>query len=85
MTNFVSTNRQDLPKCYFLAHNFWVLNVHRMLYNRGQGQPPWTFMGNNIAYYEIEESIDIHKEIDLYIAKEWILENYTDRDNAVSS
>ena len=38
-----------------------------------------------IAYYEIEESIDIHKEIDLYIAKEWILENYTDRDNAVSS
>ena len=56
-----------------------------MLYNRGQGQPPWTFMGNNIAYYEIEESIDIHKEIDLYIAKEWILENYTDRDNAVSS
>ena len=85
VTNFVSTNRQDLPKCYFLAHNFWVLNVHRMLYNRGQGQPPWTFMGNNIAYYEIEESIDIHKEIDLYIAKEWILENYTDRDNAVSS
>ena len=36
------------------------------------------FMGNNIAYYEIDESIDIHKEIDLYIAKEWIKENYTD-------
>ena len=33
-------------------------------------------MGDNIAYYEIEESIDIHKMIDLYIAKEWIEENY---------
>ena len=33
-------------------------------------------MGNNIAYFEIDESIDIHKEIDLYIAKEWIKENY---------
>ncbi len=73
----ISTNRQDLPKCYFLAHNFWVLNVKKMLSDE-IGQPPWTFMGNNILPYEIEESIDIHKEIDLYLAKEWILENYTD-------
>lgn len=72
----ISTNRQDLPKCYFLSHNFWVLNTKLMLKNNYEGQQPWAFMGNNIAYFEIDESIDIHKEIDLYIAKEWIKENY---------
>lgn len=71
----ISTNRQDLPPCYFLSHNFWVLNTKLLLENKGEGQQPWGFMGNNIAYYLIEESIDIHKEIDLYIAKEWIKEN----------
>ena len=74
----VSTNRQDLPPCYFLSHNFWVLNVDKLLNSKEDGQQPWGFMGNNIAYYEIEESIDIHKELDLLIAKNWIEENYTD-------
>ena len=74
----ISTNRQDLPKCYFLSHNFWVLNTKKMIESNYEGQQPWGFMGNNIGFYEIEESIDIHKEIDLYIAKEWIKENYTD-------
>ena len=70
----VSTNRQDLPKCLFLAHNFWVLNVENLLSGE-EGQAPWGFMGNKILPYEIEESIDIHKELDLFIAKEWIKEN----------
>lgn len=78
VTGKISTNRQDLPTCYFLSHNFWVLNTKLLLESKGEGQQPWGFMGNNLAYYEIEESIDIHKEIDLYIAKEWIKENYTD-------
>lgn len=78
ITDKISTNRQDLPTCYFLSHNFWVLNTKKMLDNNYEGQQPWGFMGTNIAYYEISESIDIHKTIDLYIAKEWILENYTD-------
>jgi hypothetical protein len=26
----------------------------------------------------VEDSIDIHKESDLYVASEWIKENYTD-------
>lgn len=73
----VSTNRQDLPPCYFLSHNFWVLNVKNLLSGE-DGQQPWSFMGNNIKPYVINESIDIHHEIDLYIAKEWIKENYTD-------
>lgn len=74
----VSTNRQDLPTCYFLSHNFWVLNTKLLLESKGEGQQPWGFMGNNIAYFEIDESIDIHKEIDLAIAARWIQENYVD-------
>ena len=74
----ISTNRQDLPTCYFLSHNFWVLNTKLLLESNGEGQQPWGFMGNNIAYFEIDESIDIHKEIDLYIAGRWIKENYVD-------
>lgn len=76
ITQKVSTNRQDLPKCYFLSHNFWVLNVKILLESDGNGQQPWGFMGNNIAYYVMEESIDIHKEIDLYIAKMWLMKHY---------
>lgn len=74
----ISTNRQDLPKCYFLSHNFWVLNTKMMIENNYEGQQPWAFMGNNVGYFEIEESIDIHEEIDLFLAKEWIKQNYTD-------
>lgn len=73
----ISTNRQDLPKCLFLSHNFWVLRTDYLLSGK-EGQQPWGFMGENIIPYEIDESIDIHKEIDLYVAKEWIKENYID-------
>ncbi len=71
----VSTNRQDLPTCYFLSHNFWVLNTHLMIDSNYEGQQPWEFMGNNIAYFEIDESIDIHKKIDLLIAQDWLINN----------
>ncbi len=77
ITGKVSTNRQDLPKCLFLSHNFWVLNVRDLLSDE-VGQPPWDFMGNKIVPFEIDKSIDIHEEIDLYIAKEWVKENYND-------
>ncbi len=79
ITGKISTNRQDLPKCYFLSHNFWVLRTSNFTEeNILNGQQPWSFMGNNIAYYEIGESIDIHKETDLILAREWIKKNYTD-------
>ena len=68
----LSTNRQDLTSCYFLAHNFWVLNVKMLLNNGGIGQAPWAFMGDNIGYYMIDESIDIHKKNDLMLAEEWL-------------
>lgn len=74
MPKKVSTNRQDLVKSYFLAHNIWVLNVEK-LYSDEEGQAPWSFMGNKIVPYEIEESLDIHDVIDLVVAREWIKNN----------
>lgn len=74
----VSTNRQDLPACYFLSHNFWVVNTKKMVDSNYEGQQPWGFLGENIGYFEIDESIDIHKETDLLVAREWIRKNYTD-------
>lgn len=73
----ISTNRQDLTPCYFLSHNIWVLNVEKLLSGE-DGQAPWSFMGNNIYPYLIDESLDIHHKTDLYLAKEWIINNYSD-------
>lgn len=73
----VSTNRQDLEPCYFVSHNIWVLNTEYVLSGK-TGQAPWSFMGDRIVPYVIEESLDIHHKIDLTVAKEWIEKNYTD-------
>lgn len=72
-----STNRQDLPKCYFLAHNFWMINVKKLL-NHEQGDMPWSFLGKIVKPYEIDESIDIHDSLDLVKAAYWIKDNYYD-------
>ncbi len=77
-TKEISTNRQDLPKCYFLSHNFWVLNVDKLFKSNGKGQQPWSFMGDNIGYYVIDESIDIHTKTDLLLAELWIKNNNID-------
>ena len=77
ITGKISTNRQDLPACYFCAHNFWVLNVDTVLADQG-GQQPWDFMGNKIIPYVIDESLDIHHEEDLFLASRWIKKNYVD-------
>ena len=73
----VSTNRQDLPSCLFLSHNFWVLRVDYLKTGK-EGQQPWGFMGDKIVPYKIDESIDIHENVDLLIAKDWIENNYND-------
>ena len=78
ITTPISTNRQDLPICYFLAHNFWVLRVDNLRNPKDVGQAPWEFMGDYIIPFEINESIDIHEESDLIIAKHWIESNYSD-------
>ena len=43
-----------------------------------EGQQPWSFMGDKILPYAIDESIDIHHHVDLILAKEWIEKYYTD-------
>ena len=76
VTGKVSTNRQDLPPCYFLSHNFWVLRTDSII-NHDNGQQPWEFMGDRIKPFVIDESIDIHKEVDLLIAREWLIKNWS--------
>ncbi len=73
----ISTNRQDLPKCYFLAHNFWMLNVKKVLEHE-HGDAPWSFLGKTVKPYVIEESIDIHDSLDLIKAAYWVRQNYND-------
>ena len=73
----ISTNRQDLPQCCFLAHNFWVINTKKLL-NKEFGQGPWVFLGPNVIPYIIEESIDIHDSLDLLKASYWVEKNYQD-------
>ncbi len=68
----ISTNRQDLPPCYFLCHNFWTLNVRSLLSSQG-GQPPWTFMGDKIKPIVIEDCFDVHDEDDLLRTEKWLL------------
>ena len=62
---------------FILSHNFWVLRVDYLKSGK-EGQQPWGFMGDKIVPYEIDESIDIHKDVDLLIAKNWIENNYND-------
>ncbi len=63
----ISSNRQDLTKCFFLCHNFWVIRTKEILKNNGQ--LPWSFMGKSVKSYEIKSSIDIHSAMDVEIAK----------------
>lgn len=66
----ISTNRQDLEPSYFLCHNFWVLNLKSI--NRKTGQPPWVFMGDKIAPYEVDEAFDVHTNEDLIRSEKWL-------------
>lgn len=67
----VSTNRQDLESCYFLCHNFWVLNLAKSLYAKG-GQKPWVFLGNNIKPIITQGCFDVHTLEDLAKSEEWL-------------
>lgn len=68
----VSTNRQDLPPCYYLCHNFWALNLHNSVRN-GTGHPPWSFMGPRVKPLIVEESVDVHLQRDLLLCEDWLL------------
>lgn len=69
----ISTNRQDLQSCFFLAHNFWVIKTKSIFLNNGF--KPWSFMGNKVLPYIINSSIDIHNQDDIDKCKKWIKKN----------
>jgi len=66
----ISTNRQDLPRNYFLCHNFWTLRVSKSI--KENGQAPWKFMGNDILPLVLEGGPDVHEERDITLCKNWL-------------
>lgn len=71
----VSTNRQDLPKNYFLCHNFWVLNIEKSIKEADNGQPPWSFMGNKIFPLILDGHMDVHTMEDIELCEKWVEKN----------
>lgn len=69
----ISTNRQDLVPSYFLCHNFWVLNLKNI--KRNSGQPPWTFMGDKVIPYTVDEAFDVHDQDDIERSEKWLIRN----------
>lgn len=67
----ISTNRQDLPRNFFLCHNFWVLHTERAL-QCPNGDPPWSFMGRTVKPYLVDESVDVHTEADIVRVQRWL-------------
>lgn len=66
----VSSNRQALPKTYFLCHNFWALNLN--LFDakfKDDGDPPWGFMGLRSKSLIVPKSHDIHTLDDVSICE----------------
>ena len=70
----ISSNRQEIGDCFFLCHNFWVLNVKESIYGN-KGQYPWRFMGDRVKPYEVDWSIDVHTEEDLISSENWVKAN----------
>lgn len=70
--NNISSNRQELPKNYFLCHNFWVIRSSAILQNNGE--QPWSFMGKKTRPYIIKKTIDIHDHSDVVLAN-YLLKN----------
>lgn len=67
----IPSNRQQLPVCYFLCHNFWVMRIDngKIFEN---GELPWKFLGGNVLPYEVDEAFDIHDMNDMKKASEWL-------------
>ena len=69
----ISTNRQDLCTCYYFCHNFWTLNLKNSIYSNKSGQPPWSFMGDNILPIEVEDCFDVHDMEDIARTEKWLM------------
>lgn len=69
----VSTNRQDLSPCYWIAQNFWVT---RLPLDPEHGEAPWTFLGPNVIPYIIPYACpDVHEEADIVLSERWLKEH----------
>lgn len=72
--NQIPSNRQELPECYFLCHNFWVIRLANGFLPE-VGESPWTFLGDKVSPYIVDESVDIHDLIDLERSSKWLYKN----------
>ena len=70
----MSSNRQDLKSNYFLTHNFWTIRTKSIIQNNGYA--PWKFMGKNCRPLVINNSIDIHDETDVMLARYMVAKHY---------
>ena len=75
----ISTNRQDLEKCYFLDHSLWALRVENCFKKGKRGQPPWDFLGDKIIGFPCKGAIDIHNMADVAYTEEWLKQNGWDK------
>lgn len=75
----ISTNRQDLEKCYFLDHSLWALRVENCFKKGKKGQPPWDFLGDKIIGFPCKGAIDIHTMADVAYTEEWLKQNGWDK------
>ena len=73
ITKKISSNRQDLPENFFLAHNFWCIKTKSILLNKGHS--PWNFLGRYVIPYKIDSSIDIHEKRDVLLTDDWLKKN----------
>jgi CMP-N,N'-diacetyllegionaminic acid synthase len=67
----ISSNRQQLPVCYYLCHNFWVIRLDQGRIP-DKGELPWGFLGDSVLPYEVDEAFDIHTHDDLERASRWL-------------
>ena len=42
----ISSNRQDLPKNFYLTHSFWSIKINKGKLPNGNALAPWYFLGN---------------------------------------
>jgi CMP-N,N'-diacetyllegionaminic acid synthase len=71
---FVSANRQDLPKALFFDHSIWALRVEAIR-KMMHGQPPWPCMGNRIKPFITTGCLDVHSPEDIAETENWIRQN----------
>jgi CMP-N-acetylneuraminic acid synthetase len=67
----VTTTRQLLGNCYYLDHQVWALRVSRCF--KGDGQPPWSFMGKIVKGIPNGDIVvDVHGMDEIRYTELWL-------------